>query len=149
MINHGFSQSKSDYSLFTKGSGKSFVAFLVYVDDIILTGSSSQEICKVKEFLHSHFMLKDLGSVKYFLGLEISRSQQGLFLSQRKYCLQILEDTEFLNSKPAIVPMEPNLRLSKEGGTYLTVEEAAAYRRLIGRSIYKSLGLILLLQFTS
>ena len=81
LITFGFSQSKSDYSLFTKGSGSLFVALLVYVDDIIITGHSSSVLDSLKHFLHSQFKLKDLGSFKYFLGLEIARSAHGLFLS--------------------------------------------------------------------
>lgn len=84
LLNHGFIQSKSYYSLFTRGNGDIFVALLVYVDDILLTGPSQSEIDSVKVILHTYFMLKDLGVAKYFLGLEIARSQQGLFLSHRK-----------------------------------------------------------------
>lgn len=136
LLTHGFHQSKSDYYIFTKGKGDSFVALLVYVDDIILTGSSSIEINSVKEALKSHFMLKDLGSARYFLGLELSRSKQGLSLTHMKYCLQILEDTSFLNCKPVVVHMDPNLKLSKDIGPYLSDEEATTYRRLIGRLLY-------------
>lgn len=78
LLNNEFSQSKADYSLFTKGKGDLFVALLVYVDDILIIGPSNIEIEKVKVFLKSSFMLKDLGKAKYFLGLELSRSSQGI-----------------------------------------------------------------------
>ena len=107
---HGFIQSKADYSLITKGSGSTFVALLVYVDDILLTGPSPSAINSAKDTLKTHFKLKDLGQAKYFLGLELSRSQQGLMLSQIKYCLQILEDTSFLDSKLVVASMDPNLK---------------------------------------
>ncbi|KAL0559069.1 hypothetical protein IC582_003658 [Cucumis melo] len=113
---HGFIQSKVDYSLFTRGNGSTFVALLVYVDDLLLTGPSPSVINSVKNTLKAHFKLKDLGKAKYFLGLELSRSQQGLMLSQRKYCLQILEDTRFLDSKPVVAPMDSNLKLCKSEG---------------------------------
>lgn len=71
VIQLGNKQSQSDYSLSTKGSGSSFLALLVYVDDIIITGP----------FLHQQFKLKDLGSLKQFLGLEIAQSSTGLVLS--------------------------------------------------------------------
>lgn len=116
LLCHGFSQSKADYSLFTRGFGDSFIAFFVYVDDILITGPSYSEIDSVKQNLYSHFMLNDLGSVKYLLSLELSRSKDGDFLSQRKYCLQILEDTSFLGVKPISLPVEPNLRLSASFG---------------------------------
>lgn len=90
IIQLGFKQSKSDYSLFIRGSGSDFVALLVYVDDIILTGPSIQIIDSVKLVLNQQFKLKDLGSWKYFLGLEIARSFTGIVLSQRNYTLKLL-----------------------------------------------------------
>lgn len=60
LLSHWFNQSKFDYSLFTKGSGTTFVALLIYMEDIILTDPSPQELFKVNDILKSHFMLKDL-----------------------------------------------------------------------------------------
>ena len=57
-------------------------------------------------------------------------------ISQRKYCLQILEDTRFLEAKPVITPMDPNLKLLKNGGELLKEDDITCYRRLIGRLIY-------------
>lgn len=148
LLSHGFVQSKVDYSLFTRGHGNTFVALLVYVDDIILTGPSPNVLNLVKEVLKSHFQLKDLGSVRYFLGLEISHSSRGISLSQRKYCLQILEDTGFLGAQPAAFPMDPHLRLSKTDGDPLSTKDATAYRRLLGAYYtYRSLGQTFLLRF--
>ncbi|KAA0037194.1 Retrovirus-related Pol polyprotein from transposon TNT 1-94 [Cucumis melo var. makuwa] len=127
LSSHGFHQSKSDYSLFTRGHGHDFVALLVYVDDILLTRSSLQIINSVKEVLKGHFKLKDLGQAKYFLGLELSRSQQGIMISQRKYYLQILEDTGFLEAEPATTPMDPNLKLLKNGGELLKEDDITSF----------------------
>ncbi|GJV40276.1 ribonuclease H-like domain-containing protein [Tanacetum coccineum] len=71
LIENEFSQSKSDYSLYTKSDKGVFLALLVYVDDIIITGNSVSEIEKFKVFLKSKFMIKDLGKLKYFLGIEV------------------------------------------------------------------------------
>ena len=109
LLTHGFTQSRSDYSLFLKGSGNSLVVLLVYVDDIILAGSDLTALNAVKSVLKSLFKLKDL---KYFLGLEIAKSSSGIFLSQRKYTLSLLDETDFLASKLAGLPMDPNLKLS-------------------------------------
>ena len=57
-------------------------------------------------------------------------------LSQRKYCLQILKDTGFLNSKSVVAPMDPNLKVSKYEGEQLTKKDTTCYRRLIDRLIY-------------
>ena len=82
MLQLGFLQSKSDYSLFTKGKDQSFVALLVYVDDMIIAGPSTAVITAVKQQLQNHFKLKDLGVLHYFLGLEIARSKPGIFICQ-------------------------------------------------------------------
>lgn len=82
LICFGFIQSKTDYSLFTKGSGDDFVALLVYVDDIVITSPNSRVINSLKSFLHSQFKLKDLGCFKYFLGIEIACSKSGIVISK-------------------------------------------------------------------
>lgn len=134
----GFKQSKSDYSLFTRGSRSSFLALLVYVDDIIITGSSSTQIESLKTHLNEVFKLKDLGNLKYFLGLELARSSKGIFLCQRNYALQILEDTDFLASKPAPLPIDPHIKLSSSEGVLL--DDTTEYRRLIGRLLYLTIS---------
>jgi len=69
----GFTQSSAYHSLFIKGKDSNFIAFLVYVDDIILAGNSSCEIQKVTTYLDQTFRVKDLGDLKYFLGLKVAR----------------------------------------------------------------------------
>ena len=66
----------------------------MYVNDIILTGSCASQIAKVKEFIGRQFKMKDLGPLKYFLGLEIDRSQTGITIHQRKYALSLLDSTD-------------------------------------------------------
>ena len=111
-----------------------FLALLVYVDDLVLTGNSSSHCAAFKTYLNNHFKLKDLGSLKYFLGIEVARSPKGLFLSQRKYALDILTETGLLGAKPSLFPMEQKLRLSADSGAPLP--DPSQYRRLIGRLIY-------------
>ncbi|KAK1390318.1 Chromodomain-helicase-DNA-binding protein 1-like [Heracleum sosnowskyi] len=84
LLQYGFTQSKADSSLFVLHTSQTFTALLVYVDDIILTGSSDTAIVDVKSCLQSHFKLKDLGHLHYFLGIEIARSSEGIYIHQRK-----------------------------------------------------------------
>ena len=91
----GFIQSRSDYSLFTHTQGSSFIVLLVYVDDILLTGNNPTCVDNLKKLLNAKFGLKDLGSLRYFLGLEVARIDVGISLNQRKYALEILNDTRF------------------------------------------------------
>ncbi|GJV48882.1 ribonuclease H-like domain-containing protein [Tanacetum coccineum] len=96
LLENDFVQSKSDYSLFTKSFGGVFIALLVYVDDIIIIGNSLPEINKVKQFLKTKFMIKDLGKLKYFLGIEVLDTFNGVCLNQRKYCLELIDDLVYL-----------------------------------------------------
>ena len=130
----GYTQSKADYSLFTKNQGTSFTAVLIYVDDILLTGNSLQEMSQLKQTLLRQFLIKDLGPLEYFLGIEFSRSKQGIFMTQRKYALDILQDAGLIGAKPENFPMEQQMKLNATDGELL--HEPIKYRRLIGRLIY-------------
>ena len=71
-----YTQSKADYSLCTKCKGTSFTVTLIYVDDILLTGSDLKEIQRLKTSLLEKFLIKDLVNLKYFIGIEFSRSRK-------------------------------------------------------------------------
>ncbi|CAL2274238.1 unnamed protein product [Prunus armeniaca] len=128
----GFIQSKADYSLFTRKVGKSFTTLLIYVDDILITGNDIDAINSLKSFLHTRFRIKDLGDLKYFLGIEVSRSKKGIYVSQRKYALEILKDYGFLGARPVDFPME-EAKLSDKGEL---LKDPEKYRRLVGRLLY-------------
>lgn len=96
-----------------------FVALLVYVDDIVIASDNNQAISQLTAFLNSQFRLKDLGPLKFFLGLEFARNAKGISLCQRKYALEILEDSGLLASKHVGFPMESNLKLSRSTGNFL------------------------------
>jgi len=91
--NISFTQSSADNSLFLRKTESSFVALLIYVDDIILAGNCMNGIKEIKNQLHTTFKIKDLGQLKYFLGLEISKTHEGIHICQRKYALDILANT--------------------------------------------------------
>ena len=74
----GFIQSKADYSLFTRQTDQSFLIILVYVDDVLVASNNKDEIAQFKLLLDQKFKLNDLGDLKYFLGLEMARSDQGI-----------------------------------------------------------------------
>ena len=73
LLNLGFIQSISDYSLFTHKTASTFITLLVYVDDVILAGNSMDIINKTKTLLHQTFRIKDLGKLKYFLGFVVAK----------------------------------------------------------------------------
>ena len=128
----GLTQSAHDHCLFIKRSSKSFLALLVYVDDVLITGINEVDILHVKRFLNSVFRIKDLGYAKYFLGLEIARSPKGMFLHQRKYVLDILTDVGLLHAKTTSTPMQRGHKFSTNSPL---IGEPDRYRRLIGRHV--------------
>ncbi|XP_024177719.1 uncharacterized mitochondrial protein AtMg00810-like [Rosa chinensis] len=111
-----------------------FTALLVYVDDVILAGNSLHDIEETKQFLSNQFKLKDMGQLRYLLGIEVARSKQGIVLCQRKYALEVVENAGFLGAKPSRFPVEHNLTLTQGDGALL--QHASQYRRLVGRLIY-------------
>ncbi|RVX02121.1 Retrovirus-related Pol polyprotein from transposon RE1 [Vitis vinifera] len=134
---HGYSQCQTDHTLFVKLSpaGK-LVVFIVYVDDIILVGDYEEEIRTIKSFLAAEFEIKDLGNLKYFLGMEIAKSRKGISVSQRKYVLDLLKETGMLGCKPVDTPMDPTTKLgAKENCAPV---DKGRYQRLVGKLIYLS-----------
>ncbi|GJY62669.1 retrovirus-related pol polyprotein from transposon TNT 1-94 [Tanacetum coccineum] len=134
LLSFGYVQSKADYSLFTKSNKSFFTAVLVYVDDLLITGSSKIEIQNLKSQLSSHIHMKDLGELNYFLGLKICRSEQGIFISQKKYTLDLLIEARLSNAKAYKLPMDSHVKLQADMGTPLPDPEV--YRRYIGKLIY-------------
>ena len=110
------------------------MALLVYVNDVILAGNDTKACTELKSYLHTCFSIKDLGPLQDFLGIEVAKGPQGLFLSQRKYTLDIINECGLLGAKPAEFPIEENHKLALTNGRLL--KDAAQYRRLVGRLIY-------------
>ncbi|XP_062074806.1 uncharacterized mitochondrial protein AtMg00810-like [Humulus lupulus] len=83
-------------------------------DDVIIASNDMTTLEDLIRRLNDRFELKDLGKLIYFLGLEVARSDKGIFISQRPYALQLLEDFGFVGCKFVSTPMEPNLKFSQE-----------------------------------
>jgi len=138
LLKNNFKQSKSDYSLFIKTDKEVFIALLVYVDDIVITGNNEIEIEKVKSFLKTQFLIKDLGALKYFLGIEVLRNESTVCLSQRKYTLELLTEYGMLACKPVKTPIESKLVISNSAVSDddKPLEDVTKYQKLLGKLIY-------------
>ena len=120
--------------MFTKKNSTSFIALLVYVDDILIASNNKHAVDELKVLLDQKFKSKELGDLKFFLGLEVVRTADGINLCQRKYTLEVLSDAGMTGCKLVRIPMDQNLKLSKYEGKEL--KDPSSYRRLIGRLLY-------------
>lgn len=111
--------------------------FLVYVDDLVITESDNQFVSHVVITLGAHFSLKDMGSLHYFLGVEVSPTTAGLFLSQHKYVCDTLESKNMVGAKDVSTPLSTTQSLHLLDGT--TLVDSTEYRRIIGGLQYLSL----------
>ncbi|GKB75214.1 putative RNA-directed DNA polymerase [Tanacetum coccineum] len=134
LLELGFKQCKADYSLFIFKKDACFVAALIYVDDVIMVGNEVKKIQHTKEELDKCFSNKNLGVLKYFLGIEVARTPEGLVLSQRKYIMDILKDCGFQGCRPSLFPFKQNLILDKRDKEPKV--DAGRYRCLVGRLLY-------------
>ncbi|KAJ0533858.1 putative RNA-directed DNA polymerase [Helianthus annuus] len=134
LVSMGYKQSVADPSLFIFTKGTVHVSALIYVDDVIIVGNNMDKIKATKTLLHEQFTIKDLGSLKYFLGIEVAHTKEGLVLSQRKYTLDILRDMGLERCRPSSFPMEQTLKLDRAEEEPKV--DAGQYRRLIGRLLY-------------
>ncbi|GJV72029.1 ribonuclease H-like domain-containing protein [Tanacetum coccineum] len=129
--------SSTLFPVTTMSKDNKFIALLVYVDDIVVTGNNVDEIDKFKVFLKSKFKIKDLGPLKYFLGIEVIKTEKDLCLTQRKYCLELLKEYGLLGCKPVSTPMEPNSVLpyvpTKDDPL---LDNITGYQKLLGKLIY-------------
>lgn len=131
----GFTKSHSDHTLFIRHTTEQYIALLVYVDDIVIASSNEATIVQLKEDLAKCFKLRDLGPMKYFLGLEIARTTAGISICQRRYALELLEETGMLGCRPSSIPMEPSEKLTQYKDEP-ALDNPEVYRRLVGKLMY-------------
>ena len=130
----GFTASTSDSSLFVYKEGADTAYLLLYIDDIILTALSSALLRHITELLHSEFAMTDLGDLHHFLGIAVTRSSCGLFLSQRQYAVDLLQRASIAECHSTATPVDTRAKLSAIDGA--PVEDATQYRSLAGALQY-------------
>jgi histone deacetylase 1/2 len=115
------------------------VYMLVYVDDIVLAGSSESAVEKLVATLSGSFPIKDLGRLDYFLGIEAAYSSEGMVLTQHKYALDLLHRANMEQCRPVTTPMSTSDKLTRDLGEPLGSEDALKYRSLVGGLQYLTL----------
>eukprot|EP00253_Pinus_taeda_P013227 PITA_13227 len=134
LTDHGFQWSPSDANLYIKHIGDDILLVVVYVDDLIITGSSANLIHGIKQDLCRTFDMTDLGLLHYCLGVEVWQTENHIFLSQSKYAKNLVDRFRMQDCKPTTTPMEPGLKLSAQSSS-LPVDETL-FRQLVGSLIY-------------
>ena len=107
ILQQGYKQAQTDHTLFFRQKDGKIIILIVYVDDITPTGNDYAEMVEMKKRLAVEFEVKDLESLRYFLGMEVARNKSGISVSQRKYILDLLKETGMLSCKPVDTPMDP------------------------------------------
>lgn len=114
LVSLGFKGCKSDPSLFIYRTSTDLILFLIYVDDIIVTGPSISSISRLIRTLLDDFALKDLGPLHFFLGVEALKTDQHLYISQRRYILDLLQKINMHLAKPVSFPIASSTSLRKQ-----------------------------------
>ncbi|GKA44214.1 putative RNA-directed DNA polymerase [Tanacetum coccineum] len=126
----GFLKSSQDPAVYTRNSKGKTLIVGVYVDDLIITGSHTQDIVEFKEQMKNEFEMSDLGLLAYYLGIEVSQKKWGIALRQTCYARKLLEQFGMQYCNPTKSPMEPKLKVDNdEGGEEI---DSTEYRRLVG-----------------
>jgi hypothetical protein len=131
LLQLGFHASKADTSLFIYRKGRVQMYLLVYVNDIIVVGSSDQAVHALLSDLRVDFGLKDIGTLSYFLGIEVKKCVDGIVLTQAKYMMDILKRVGMTGCKPTCTPLTADEKLSLDDGDQLSQEDAMAYHGVV------------------
>ncbi|KAL6333744.1 hypothetical protein AAG906_028930 [Vitis piasezkii] len=133
MISNGFKINECDKCVYVKNTQKGYVIVCLYVDDMLIIGSDTNMIKMTKQMLSSRFDMKDLGVADIILGIKVSKTSDGLILSQSHYIEKILEKFKKYDIRPKKTPMDVNLHLFKNTGIGKSQLE---YSRIIGSLMY-------------
>ena len=136
LLKSGFFCCLADPSLFIFHSNLGTLIFLLYVDDILLTGSSTTLVSIFIQLVSSEFKMKDLGQIHHFLGIELSQTSDCLHLSQSHYALTILERPNMVDYKPISTPLKAKTRTSSNN---VLLEYQSYFRGLVGVLQYLTL----------
>ncbi|KAJ4728947.1 Retrovirus-related Pol polyprotein from transposon TNT 1-94 [Melia azedarach] len=133
----GFRRSYNDATLYIKTSASADTLIIsMYVDDLLIIGSRIDDVNDFKQQLYQKFEMTDLGEMKFFLGLQVHQTAEGIFVSQQAYVINMLKKFRMQHCKPTSTPLIVNQKLTKFDGD--TKADAFRYRSLVGSLLYLS-----------
>nr|AAL58228.1 putative gag-pol polyprotein [Oryza sativa Japonica Group]ABF96256.1 retrotransposon protein, putative, unclassified [Oryza sativa Japonica Group] len=133
-IQKGFAKSISEPTLYINKTGTDILIVSLYVDDLIYTGNSEKMMQDFKRDMMHTYEMSDLGLLHYFLGMEVHQSDEGIFISQRKYAENILKKFKMDNCKSVTTPLLPNEKQKARDGADKV--DPTIYRSLVGSLLY-------------
>ncbi|KAJ9560810.1 hypothetical protein OSB04_005970 [Centaurea solstitialis] len=125
-----FKKCTLEQAVYTRISKDSMLLVGIYVDDLIVTGSSKEDLQKFKSQMEEKFEMSDLGLLAYYLGIEVTQTGGGISIKQSGYANKILTKARMLDCNETKIPMDPGTKLIKTEGGELV--DATKYRSLIG-----------------
>lgn len=117
-----------------KSNEQELLLVCLYVDDLIYKSTNPRVVEEFKNAMMQEFEMTDLDLIRYFLGIQVTQSEEGIFISQGKYIEELLKKYRMTDCKPTETPMGTNEKLSKEDGAQKV--DASTYRSLVGSLIY-------------
>ncbi|MCO5588946.1 hypothetical protein L7F22_042909 [Adiantum nelumboides] len=138
LVSIGFHMADAGHSLYVRKNENDIVIICIYVDDLIIGGDNEGEIMHVKSLLKKEFDMKDLGELRYFLGIEIIHTKEGIWLSQRQYALDMLSKYGMADCKPISMLLDQNVKLRADEGQVL--EDVTMYWQIVGSLIYLTIS---------
>lgn len=130
----GFQKSQSEPTLYILKKGASILIVSLYVNDLIFTGNDEHLVQQFKKDMMSTYEMSDLGLLHYFLEIEVSQTENGIFISQKKYAENILKKLNLLGCKSVATPLIANEKMRKFDGAKKA--DAKKYRSLVGSFLY-------------
>ncbi|KAJ0868674.1 putative RNA-directed DNA polymerase [Helianthus annuus] len=125
-----FTRCLQDQAVYTRATSNNRLIIGVYVDDLIVTGTTKEEIYEFKQQMANKFEMSDLGKLTYYLGIEVCQDNTGIMIKQESYASKILKEARMETCNPSQCPLEPGIKLSKdEEGEDV---DATSYRRQVG-----------------
>ena len=134
LLSLNFVQCKSDPNVYLKLIHGSLMIIVLYFDDLLITGSSKDEIASLKDAMNHAFSMTDLGLLSQFLGLEIAQTKDGIKVHQSKYALYLLNNFNMKYCKASKTPFLSGVKLEKANSSPMV--NNTLYRQLIGCLLY-------------
>ena len=134
LVSLGFQKSPSEHAVYMRCSGDERLLLGVYVDDLVVTGSSKEAIAQFKHQMQSVFSMSDLGLLSYYLGIEVHQGDDAITLKQASYAAKIVDKAGLTSCTPVQIPMEPRMKLSKESSN--PPVDRKLYRGIVGSLRY-------------